>query len=62
MRKGAERVDFWQAIARMSSRMDLNDIHEELNKRALCEKTAIERLERLTTHPDQMIREQTTDF
>ncbi|HIH23328.1 TPA: hypothetical protein HA238_06375 [Candidatus Micrarchaeota archaeon] len=54
--------DFEQAISRISSRMDLNDILENLDETARHKKTAIERLERLATHPDSMIREQTIDF
>lgn len=54
--------DFWQAIARISSRMELNDMLEELDERARHKKTAIERLEKLATTPDLMIREQTINF
>lgn len=54
--------DFWQAISRISSRIELNDLLEELVEPARHKKTAIERLERLATHSDSMIREQTIDF
>ena len=60
--KEMNELDFWQAIARISSRMELNDLLEGLVEPARHKKTTIERLERLATHSDSMIREQTIDF
>lgn len=60
--KEMNELDFWNVIARMSSRMDLNDMLERLDERVSHEKTSIERLERLATHPDLMVREQTIEF
>ena len=60
--KEMNELDFWNVIAWISSRMDLSDILENLAETARHKKTAIERLKRLATHPDPMIREQTNDF